>query len=128
AEHLLQIAPEILHVRFADRLLAVHDLELLARLIDVARELRDPAALVHLSAQLELELPAVRALAPDLERADLGQPGPHPHRRRASRRLLASIDRRAARASRRRRCRELRRREARPRSARAPSETPLRAS
>src|SRR5207237_2036972 len=73
AEHALEIAPDVLRARVVHGLLAEYDLELLAGRIDVARELRDAAGFPRFAPELELQLPALRAFAEHLERADLGE-------------------------------------------------------
>src|SRR5207237_6264037 len=80
AEHALETAPDVLRARVVHGLLAEYDLELLAGRIDVARELRDAAGFPRFAPKLELQLPALRAFAEHLERADLGEHGLQPHR------------------------------------------------
>src|SRR5438105_1078306 len=83
AEHPLQVAPHVLGARILDRLLPEDDLQLLAGCVDVARQLRDSPGFTRFRAELELELPALRAFAEDLEGADLGERRPQPHWRNA---------------------------------------------
>src|SRR5207237_4745935 len=71
AEDPLQVAPHVLRARALDRLPPEDDLQLLAGRLDVARQLRDASRFTRFGAELELQLPALRAVAEDLEGADL---------------------------------------------------------